>query len=276
VGFRASLHVEDLIGDIGWEPGTDRFASVQREERDRFAPRLRGNRDWAVASTCTELVCSPPVIWDANGYYRAHGFSWPYRGITRRDLRQAHHQRGIEDRWLTYALKQLCDPRIRRAYDATPLGEPFLDAYVQFWLKSQAAGKASRESERAGEVITPEDVLSDLGYDIDPAQDLSSTPPVEDPETGGTVSAPWTWAYYQHRSTCDDSDRLGRWQEMLVKAFARVGTRRRFAVGFVGRQAHQWVAGEVHGHLVVFLNDRIEPTSELAAIAVASIIDEGA
>lgn len=276
MGFRAALNVDGYIERLGYDVETGAARAPVEIERPVFAPRLRGRAEQAVASDQTVLEPFPPCRWDVNSYYRAHGVRWPYL-VSKRELRLAHLERGLGDPWMTHALKVLSNPVTRRAYDATPLGEVYLaDPWVQDLLKAKAAAKAGRESARTGEVVTPADVLADAGLEFgeSAAQDPGSTPDSTGPEAGSTVASPWRWAYYQYRSSCDDSDRLGRWQEMLVKAFTVVGRRRRFAVGFVGRQAHQWVSGEVHGALVVLLNDHVEPSFELAMI-VARSLDEG-
>lgn len=291
MGFRAALNVDGYIERLGLDLDTDAARPAVEVERPVFAPLLRGRPEQAVASAETALEPSPTTRWDVNGYYRLHGVCWPYKA-SKAVLRRGHHERGLlGDPRGTYALTVLTNPVTRRAYDAVPLGEVYLaDPWVQQMLKGKAAAGASAASAASGEVITPADVLREAGLDLGPGpgsdhpgntgetadQDPGSTPGETPSRGGSTVVEPWRWAFYQYRSSCDDTDRLGRWQEMLVQAFAVAGRRRRFAVGFVGRQAHQWVAGEAQGALVVFLNDHVEPSPELAAQVARSLDERGA
>lgn len=285
--FRADLDLTEILDQVGWNPadGSFRRRPVVREYEDepvdrQEGPSLQGRWEDAEASTETALVVTPEIIWDTNYYYRVHGFTWPYRGITVRDLRLAHHARGgRDDPYMTMALAALRNAVIRRQYDSQDLGDPYLDRYVKAWLKEQAIRKAADLSREFGVEVDPEKVLQDLGYDLNDddvsaGQDPSSTPPAELSEGCDTVHIPWTWSYYRLRTSCDDTDRLGRWQELLVEAFAQVGTRRRFCVGFVGRQPHEWISGEVQGRRVFFLSEHVEPTADMAAAAALST-DEG-
>ncbi len=251
------------------------FNSVHADEAVK--PVLRGREDWLEASTETALARFPEVIWDANGYYRSHGVRFPYRDVTIKELRLAHMElRGFEDDFLTYVLKQLRDPEIRRVYDATPLGLEYMDKFVQAKIKRIVLRRVAERQRETGVQLDPEDALRRAGFVVDSsaAQQASSTPPAELSEGAATVHLPWLWSYYLWRSFCDDTDRLGRWQELLVEEFARAGVKRRFVVGFMGQQPQKWVSGEMKGRLVVYLDENTEPTREMAAAAVATIIDD--
>jgi hypothetical protein len=240
-------------------------------------PVLRGNEEHLEASTETALARFPEVIWDANGYYRSHGMRFPYRDVTVADLRRAHMElRGFEDDFLTYVLKQLRDPEVRRIYNATPLGLEYMDKFVQAKIKRIVLSRVAERQRQTGVQLDPEEALRQAGFmkDDSAGQEASSTPPAELSEPPATVQIPWRWAYYQWRSFCDDTDRLGRWQELLVEEFVKAGVKRRFVVGFMGQQPQKWVSGEVQGRLVVYLNENIMPTREMAAAAVTIIIDD--
>lgn len=261
----------------GFQLGTNGYLGVNSYSEEVVSPVLRGREDWLEASTETALVRAPDVIWDANGYYRSHGMKFPYRDVTVKDLRRAHMElRGFEDDYLTYVLKQLRNPEIRRIYDATPLGLEYMDKFVQAKIKRIVLRKVAERQRETGVQLDPEEALRRAGFVVDSSagQEPSSTPPEELSEGGATVQIPWRWAYYLWRSFCDDTDRLGRWQELLVEEFVRAGVKRRFTVGFMGQQPQKWVSGEVKGRLVVYLNENIEPTREMAATAVATIIDD--
>lgn len=235
--------------------------------------RLVGSWKHVEASTDTDLAISPPVIWDANRYYRSLGFAWPFRGITVKQLRLAYMDRdGQSSEFLTYVLKMLRNPEIRRAYDLTPFGRQFLDRYVQDMLKRQAieAARKFNEMRGFGPERTAQDVLNEWGFGVDPegSSEQPDVPKVSVPDA--TVKTPWMYSYYLWRSDCDDTERLARWQELLRAEFVRSGMKLRFAVGFMGRNARRWVTGEVEGRLVVYLHEDVDPTEEMAVAAVAA------
>lgn len=284
MGFRAPLAIEGYAARVGMDPTTGRVRSAplppveEREPVSREAPvepRLRGLYGFTEATSCTVLVAPPEVIWDVNYYYRVHGFTWPFRGITVRALMEAHHARGgIDDPYMTLGLKTLRDPAQRWVYDRQPLGEPVIDSYFKAFLKAKAIRKSAYLREHLGVDMNPEKILESLGFGLDgvaAGQEASSTPPERVSEGPATVSPPWSWGFYQLGTTCDDTDLLGRWQEMLVRALNRVGMTRRFCVGVMGRQPASWHSREVHNRLVIFIHEDAEPTDELAAQAVTAL-----
>jgi hypothetical protein len=261
--------------------GQHRYAPPEIED----GPQLRGRTVHAMASTETGLALRPEVIHDANGYYRSLGFTFPYLRITRKQLRLAafEHDAANDERKM-HNLKQLLDPEIRAKYDLVPFWERFVDKYFQAWLKERALREAREANQHRApwqKETTPEDLLREWGFGVqqDPEEGEEPPPELETPEVSdpdATVKIPWTYSYYVWRSDCDDTDRLGRWQELLIAEFVQVGAKRRFAVGFVGRQPHEWVAGEVRGNHVLYINEDVEPNQELAAKAVKQFLaDEG-
>lgn len=280
MGFRAPLDIERYAARVGVNTTTGevrRAPVIQElieEEEPSDKPRMVGLYIHVEASTSTTLTITPEIVWDVNYYYRVHGFMWPYR-VSTREIRLAHHARGgIDDPYMTTAMLALRDPKRRRVYDSQPLGEPIMDSYFVAWMKAQAHRKSAYLRKYLGVDMNPEQVLESLGFGTDgvsAAQKPSSTPSESLSEGPDTVPPPWSWSYYQLGTTCDDVDRLGRWQEMLVRAFGRVGVARRFGVGVMGRQPQQWHSREVFGRLVIFFDEHTEPTDELAAQAVAAL-----
>lgn len=247
-------------------------------------PHLRGLPEHVEASTETALELSPPIIWDTNHYYRLLGAPWPYRDATVAQMRRYYLEHGgPDDEEMTHALKQLRNPEVRRDYDITALGQRYLDKWVQEWLK-KASLRVARErattqrGKRMDITLEAKNILREWGFvandgdQQDVQRELPTLPPeVSDPDA--TVKIPWAYSYYVWRSNCDDTDRLGLWQELLVQEFVRVGVKRRFAVGYMGRQPQEWVAGEVRNRLVCFLDEDTVPTEEMAAKLVASLND---
>lgn len=273
MGFREPIFVGSLSeaqrtllrGDAPPRP-----APTTRDTRgaDPERPRRVGDGP-AEASTCLALLSSPVVCWDVNGYYRDLGVHWK---ATRKQLRDAYVARGgPNSERLTYVFKQLLDVAVRREYDRTPLGEVFLDAYVSERVRRQACLRAAAKRAR-GEVADEEQELSDLGYVIEdeepegardePSQVVDDRD--EEVQSPPGRTQPWRYSHYLWRSAETDTDRLREWQGLLVGALGRRGENIRIAVGYCGRMAHPWVVGTVGFRTVVFLNDREQPTAEMA------------
>lgn len=232
---------------------------------DEEHPVLRG---WGAieCSPCTQLVPMPQVIWDVNGYYRELGFSFPYRGITRKSLRLAYQERqGQDSVRLTFVFQQLLNPEVRRDYDCTSLGEPFFDLYLQDWFKRKAVEEAVRRVQK-GRPTEAEEVLQEWGLHLESEDDELSEPPP-------TVDS-WRWAYYQWRTRFDDLQRLAAWQALLISALSAVGVNRHFSVGFFGKHPHRWVPVEIDNRLVLLINENEEPSLELAVMAAITVAHE--
>lgn len=288
MGFRPPLDIADYVDRLGGDgarsigyraqrPRTPSVGYSSDDLADRLAqvdpekPFLRG---WgpAEASTCTDVELTPTVIWDVNGYYRALGFEFPYRGITRKDLREGYQrvggQRSVKT---TYAFKQLLDPYVRFDYDRMELGDRFFDDFVSEEIKLSAVKEAGRRTAESGEVVDGEEILDEWG--LKSVSDDKAPKPrnakVSDPD----AKVPWEWAYYLWQSGEDNRDRLARWQEMLISGFARNGIRRMVSVGFFGKQPHSWVSARVGNRTVIFLSEDVEPTAQMAEQAVAYLHD---
>jgi hypothetical protein len=287
--FRADLDVTSYVDRLGGGAGQTFGArsrsgsayehnttSVDSRPYEYEKPMLFGRNHLADTSTCTDLVITPEVIWDVNGYYRALGIPFPHRPVTRRTLGAAHRAAGgLDDRWKTYCLNQLLDAAVRQVYDWMPLGEPYMDSYWDEWLHKQAKIELGRRI-AAGE-IEAEDaedggadrVLEEWGIEMaeKPDPQAASTPSPPRPPT--TVDL--TWSYYLWRcsysGTSSILDRLDAWRSLLVEAFRDLGLRLKFRVGFLGKEPHPWMRIEWDGHLVFFLNKEQVPTTEYAAQA---------
>lgn len=244
-------------------------------------PYLQGSLQFAEASTETGLERSPVIVWDTNFYYRCLGIGWPYRDATVKQMRHGYMRRGgLDDDRMTYALKQLRSPETRREYDAVPLGAMFLDKFMEEWLKKRAITEAAKRAKAQGldsDEAAAMDILKEWGFGKadkadkpDDSEELPELPPTEE----GEKKIPWMYSYYLWRSSCDDTERLARWQQLLLSEFVRVGMKRRFAVGYMGRQPQDWVAGEVQGKFVAFLREHSEPTQEMAADLVATLTND--
>lgn len=229
-------------------------------------------------TTSKALVLDPVIINDNNLYYRALGFRWPFRGITRAMLRRAYRRRaGVLQNspwaeYCTYALSQLLDKGVRRKYDRAPFGNRLIDKYVWEEFHS-AAQRAASDAAREGVDLSVAEQMTEWGLPTEPIS-AASNEPVADPEAplgdDDLATHTWDWGYYTWRSSCSDRDRLARWQDLLLRAAD--GLVLQLAVGFVGRVPQGFVLGRVGAAVVVFLHDGIEPDEGSAARAVEAVI----
>jgi hypothetical protein len=236
-------------------------------------------------STCTDLDIAPRHIHDGNHYYRALGFEWPFRGITRRDLMRAYRrtvgagQDGENAAYATYALSQLLDPEVRWHYDRMPFGRQLIDKYLAEMIRKKAIQDAA-EAQKRGHEVTPDDLLRMWGVPTEPIEPVDDAEgplvdTVQNPsalsDLTDTVPDAWPWGYYTWRSSCGDGDRLARWQELLLAVAQARSLRARFAIGFVGRTPREWVVAQLQSCFVIFLHEAVEPTGVLAALAVDEV-----
>lgn len=224
------------------------------------------------ASTCTALVPAPLFCWDVLGYYRTMGVHWR---ATKKELMEAYQSFGpMPTAYQTHVFKQLLDPAKRRAYDMTPLGQPFLDDdYVQDWLKKKAAAEASRRS-KAGVPTTAREVIEE-DFRLVPEEPKDALDTVEDesPDSESPV-VPWRFSWYSWRSKKEDTDTLAEWQNLLIQEVAAKGEVLNVAVGFVGKQPHRYLVGRVGPTQIAFLSEKECPTQALASAAALALIND--
>lgn len=235
--------------------------------------------------TTVELRSRARIIWDANKYYRDLGFAFPFTP-TRKQLRLAYFDHdGLDDVRLTTVMKFLLNPKLRSAYDATPLGELYLDEDLQTFFKRRAA----EEARKRGGDATAEEVLAEWGLDAVPVkpseEDVESEGETrygedpDEPEDPATSDSPessdppakitsWDWSYFVWRTVQDDRPRLAAWQEFLVSMFVERSILEHFAVGFIDEARGPYAVAKVDSVYVFFLGEDAEPTAELAMLAV--------
>lgn len=236
------------------------------------------------ASASGALALCPEICWDVCGYYRRLGVSWK---ATRRQLRVAAFARGFQDRDIVYAIKQLLNRDLRRAYDRMPLGGLFMpDRDVQRMLKRQAIRMAARES-AAGETVTAEDVLARMGMSLvtgsageDEAPSSRRLPaqealPAGASETLGSTVTDWDleWSFWIGPGRLShESEGLPAWQRMLARAFRAAGcSRASFAVGLFSGPGFS-VEERMPGGSPIILLGAEPPDPALARKAVREIM----
>lgn len=268
LGYRQSVKVPTMHDDVPDVP-----ASVRRPEE----PYKVGSGP-AECSTSTELVCTPEVIWDVNGYYRSLGFEFPYTGVTRKAIRIAALRLDSSSSVrLTFVVNQLLDRYVRYDYDRMPLGETYMDGWIEHELKQQAKREAFHRSAQQGREIDFQEVLNEWGAAALTEEEVAEVERMraEDQKRKALVArTKWGWSYYLWRAKKYDQETLREWQTLLVSEFSRAGARLRFCVGFLGEQPHPWVSVVVGSRLAILLNEAEAPTTELAAKAVAAVLTE--
>lgn len=286
MAFRDDLDLTEIMAPFEKDLGRPGVAERHTAEGQNVDSPLHMGGDPFCSSSKVLATTGLQVCYDANGYYRKLGVHWK---ATRKQLREAYQEiNGQDDAYATYVIKQLLNKDTRAAYDATPLGEVFLDEYVADALKQKAIQEAARRTREGTAYVSPEDVLGQWGFDLkeDATESLiqdGETPDDQDRDAlrrmddGSAVQyiGGWDFGYYLWRSTCMDRERLGHWQELIVDALAEQGNVVRFAVGFCGRQPHSFVIGLVSGSgYVVYLNDRTTADPEVASRAAAGLLRE--
>jgi hypothetical protein len=237
-------------------------------------------------STNTALAISPQVIFDVNGYYRAFGFAFPYTNITRKALRLAYHElRGEESVWLTAVFRMLLDPAKRGEYDRAPFGRRWLDEVEIALVLEEAKREAARRDPSPSNLVTYADLLKlrglvledDLAVPPAPDQVENYYPDGEDNEPlFGHTEDPWLWGYYRWSTGRADTDRLGRWQQMLITEFAAQEVKVKFCVGYIGRSRtdSRFVVARTYGVRAIYLREDLEPDREMAVNAVSSTLSD--
>jgi hypothetical protein len=272
MGFRESLDLSVIVKDYEAFGGTAPRPATAIPIPEEASPIPRhpvayGLRGTLAASSCMGLAPFRPIVWDTNGYYRALGVR---TDATRKELREAYQAcRGDESVWVTYAFSQLLNEAVRRSYDATPLGELFLDEYVEADMKKRAAAEAGRRTAEAGEPIKAETVLGEWGYDLIPDETSSESGELEQldnpppPKQDWRYQEIWGWGYYLWRTRDFDIFQLRDWQSLLVAELSARGCSVRFAVG-IGGEIEGGVGFNYGDHFVFFIPALTLPTEEMA------------
>lgn len=239
-------------------------------------------------STSLEVERWPSVVWDVNAYYLELGVGFR---ATRGQMGAAYYARnGHDSERLTYVFQQLLNPVVRRAYDAVPLGEVFIDRYFIEELKRQAIAKA-RELVDLGFETTAEEIMEDMVASLGgrpPHPDLDIPQKVGDDSPGGHTrsdsaevpssagSDPWLYSYFlfgmqewEQPVTTRLTMRL--WQEALVTECQRRGIKASFGVGLM--TGHDAKVLSVEGVNVAFISmEPVESIEDLATLIVTQLI----
>lgn len=273
-GFSAPLDLS------GFQFGPSAARRTEEEAGAYNRPRKAGSGP-VEAYSGTGMVRLPEVVFDVNGYYRALGFAFPYRGITRRSLREHYAAAGgPDDPYLTQVFQLLLDADERAAYDRAPFGETHLDRVQRRLIDERVKRQAARRSPGPDTRAAQNDILREMGLDPDqegqeidyPGGDDKPSPIGQDEDL---FQEPWPWGYFTWTSGCPDTGRLARWQEMISRQLAAREVSMRFAVGFCGRSRtdSRFLVHRTLGTSTAFLREDHEPDEDMAAAAAAALAE---
>lgn len=263
----------DYLPDVPVQAGPVLMEDAPDGRKYPFPTRLGdGPVTWSCSRT---LAVRRPVIYDVNGYYRELGVR---HDATRRELREAYQAKdGQSSPRLTYVFRQLLDPVVREAYDRSPLGQPFMDDYVEDTVKRRAAREAQRRTHQTGEFTSAEQVLGDWGYvlldedgDSEPLDTVASVR--QDQVSQANPRAPrWGYASYAWQTTSylRDEATLVAWQAALTRAAeARGISQPNLAIGTTAMSEVCIMLDEYDNQHVAFFPEGAEPSDEIAGEAL--------
>lgn len=194
------------------------------------------------ASSCADVAVQPGWSWDVCAYYLLLGVRWT---ATKREVRVAYKavwQRsgGVQEERLTYAVSQLTDDRVRRAYDMVALGGVFLrDRDTAERLKKAAVAEAVRRMTEEGEASSADEVLEEMGLRKEQPHPEGEDPPQEEapPAAQEAPGDRWgaRWGHYvlsgPQGAPRADAALLEAWQGLVAAALRERGISTGFAVG---------------------------------------------
>jgi hypothetical protein len=275
MGFREDLPLS-FIKDYEWALQTGAPQDlVEGEEQSQplanpGAPFVVGNGP-IHCSTSTSLIRAypPSHVWDANGWYRSLGAN---HRMTKAELRRAYvASDGPNDPRKTFAFKSLLNARVRRSYDLLPLGQMYMDdPWVQDWIKARITDLAAQMT-AAGNFITPEALLSEMGMKLEDDQDRRAEMLDEDDHgTDNEYSAPteWVYAWYAWKVDPEVWDHLAEpWQKALIRECSKRGIVTRLRIGLMSGP-DQFRTILIDGEPVVFANIDTRHSTLIATFAV--------
>lgn len=233
------------------------------------------------ASSCGTVAVQPGWSWDVCGYYVMLGVRWDAsKGEIRRAYVAMCARPGtqVQPERLTYAVAQLSDPVIRRAYDLVPLGGVFTwDRDTEERIKRAAAAE-SAERIRQGEAVTADDVLEEMGVKPPPQDDDPGQEPARKRLPEARRSR-WEarWGHYLLSGPQGPPQAveglLEAWQGMVAAALRERGIVMSFAVGH-GHGGAPLVLQDVK-EACIFIVTETEASPEKARAAVEMGINLG-
>jgi hypothetical protein len=248
----------------------DELAELQSRLSDPERPFLVGFGP-AEFSTSLALEHFPSIIWDVNGYYRDLGVN---PKATRMELRKAYQALdGQGSNRLTMIMNVLLNPKRRLLYDLAPFGSLYVDAEVDEALRLQAV-QAAAEARARGEELSDEEAQAryeNMSESAEAMQDamLREMQRGFQEQIGG-------WSFYLWRTKQRDMrqlPRLAQWRSLLAKWLNEYHDGPPYTLGVGFFAGDQEVAIAVVGYrVVIFLNEKSEPTDVVACMAVVELL----
>jgi len=210
-------------------------------------------------STSVAVEPWPPMFrLDSNGYYRDLGV---LATASRIEIKQAYLQRNGHFSWrLTFVVKQLLDPEVRRRYDAVPPGHIFFDAWLAAIVKQRLIAEAppppSSDSVPSSAGDPLEEAFADLRHEV--------FPPVQ-------AQRHQHWAWYEWGVAYDAGvpALLSEWRTALVAAAAERGIVTSLAVGIMADLGvTPAMAINVGNVLVAFIAYGVIPSASIATAVI--------
>lgn len=224
-------------------------------------------------TTCVGMEPWPAIIWDVNAYYADLGIS---PRATKREIKDAYIRlEGHKSLRLTYIVKQLLNPSVRTAYDATQPGSVFFDRYIAEFVQNQMFkdqvddfGRILTFDERVEQELMQVDLTKYMDKPFDPQHPIDSAIAGEHDRSNR-----WRWGYYLWDTDDYDTERLREWQGMLIEALARREAVLRLSVGLVGGSVEEPMKVEAVGYrVVVFLGEAEQPLPQWAELAADRVV----
>jgi hypothetical protein len=230
----------------------------------------------------------PGFVWDVCGYYRILQAPW---WATRSQLQRAYARLGGNmgqgSARMTYALRQLTDPVIRRLYDlAGPLRPFILDQDTAEAIKRAAAREAARRSLLYGQAVSMGRILEEQGLRQSRRED--APPPEQRMRQEGRPlgwsmrgwGSQWSW-FIMDMADEDEDPATGWyleywrimevWQRTMREELADRGVVIMFGVGLCKGSGYKlWPLTD--GARIVFLGRESPPTRRLAREAVIEML----
>lgn len=206
------------------------------------------------------IVKYPSIIWDVNFYY---GDLKVRYDATAAQLRDSYITlNGSESVRLTYVLKQLLNPQVRRAYDACQFGSIFFDRYVAEIVRQrmihESVGIPAQETSH-------NDKNDKNPFDFTDVMDQEIVADLDGVAQDGVRSArSWLIGFYQYHTARVDVEKMRIWLKCLCEVMG--GQNISLSVGLMGTSGAQddvyvmWV----DGNNVAFLHEDCSPTPERA------------
>ncbi len=194
-------------------------------------------------------------IWDVNGYYASLGVDVR---ASKTEIRKAYMAtNGHSNEYLTFVVKQLLNPDIRRAYDACSYGSVFMDPYRKQQLRNSFLSRKRQASPLDLIASTDEDgaVPNDGEFLSHPLSTLSR----------------WGFSYYVWGGVEPDELALMKWQGALVSVLGGRRLNCRIAVGVMEDRTHPWYVCTVGYRIVVFLAHDEQPSIANAQAAATQV-----